>query len=227
MPCENHGIFYRKNCIINLTTKEGVTELKLSNLFLMLLLLSGGVFLIANESRADWTYTVHRGDTIFNIAQRTGVNPNSIRSRNGVGNSLRIGQRIIIPAGAAAAATATPTRASGDVYLLASLIFAEARAEPYLGQVAVGGVVMNRIQNSKSPKTLAGVVYQPSAFESVSNGIINRPPSSESLKAAQDAISGWDPSGGALYFFNPGKTSNPWIWARRIINQIGGHVFAI
>lgn len=201
--------------------------MKLSNLFLMLLFLCGSIFLIVNEAKADWTYTVRRGDTIFNIARRTGVRVDAIKSRNGIGDYLRIGQRIIIPTGAAATATATPTRVGGDIYLLASLIHAEAGAEPYLGQVAVGGVVMNRVQNSKFPNTLAGVIYQPNAFESVSNGIINRPPSSESMKAAQDAISGWDPSGGALYFFNPAKTSNPWIWARRIINRIGKHVFAI
>jgi N-acetylmuramoyl-L-alanine amidase len=88
-------------------------------------------------------------------------------------------------------------------------------------------VVLNRIQNPKFPKTLAGVVYQPHAFESVSNGLINVPPNVDSRKAAVDALSGWDPSGGALYFFNPSKPVSPWIWARQIINRIGRHVFAI
>ncbi|HYH04614.1 MAG TPA: cell wall hydrolase, partial [Bacillota bacterium] len=91
----------------------------------------------------------------------------------------------------------------------------------------VGGVILNRVQNKKFPKTVAGVIYQPHAFESVSNGIINRPATAASRKAARDALAGWDPSGGALYFFNPGKTNNRWIWARRIINRIGKHVFAI
>lgn len=185
----------------------------------------GCLYFNTAEVRADWTYTIRRGDTLFNIAKRTGVTANAIKSRNGIGNSVRIGQRIIIPTNGKSAAT--PTGATGDGALLARLIFAEAGAEPYVGKVAVGGVVLNRVQNPKFPKTLAGVIYQPHAFESVSNGIINRNPSSEAQKAAWDALRGWDPSGGALYFFNPSKPVNPWIWARRIINRIGKHVFAI
>ena len=177
------------------------------------------------EARADWTYTIRRGDTLFNIAKRTGVTVKAIKARNGIGNSLRIGQRIIIPTGVKRGSA--PTATTGNAALLARLIYAEAGAEPYLGKVAVGGVVLNRVQSAKFPKTLAGVIYQPHAFESVSNGIINRNPSSDAQKAARDALRGWDPSGGALYFFNPSKPVNPWIWARRIINRIGKHVFAI
>ena len=88
---------------------------------------------------------------------------------------------------------------------MAHLIHGEAETEPYVGKVAVGGVVMNRIQNPKFPKTIAGVVYQPHAFESVSNGIFNEPVSNESLRAALDAVSGLNPSGGALYFLIPRK----------------------
>lgn len=177
--------------------------------------------------RADWTYTVQRGDSLHKIASKTGVTVAAIKSRNGLsGNQLKIKQKLVIPTGEAAKQTKVAST-SGNLELLARVIHAEAGAEVHLGKVAVGGVIMNRIQNSKFPNTLAGVVYQPHAFESVSNGIINRPASSESQKAARDAISGWDPSGGALYFFNPAKTNNPWIWARTIINRIGKHVFAI
>lgn len=176
---------------------------------------------------ADWIYTVRRGDSLYKIARRTGVTVGALRARNGIwGNLIRIRQKIIIPT-ARRAARRRPTRISGDIALLARLIHAEAGAEPYVGKVAVGGVVLNRVQSSKFPQTIAGVIYQPRAFESVSNGIINRPPSKESIKAARDALSGWDPSGGALYFFNPAKTRNRWIWARRIINRLGKHVFAI
>jgi N-acetylmuramoyl-L-alanine amidase len=139
---------------------------------------------------------------------------------------IRIRQKIIIPT-ARRSIRRKPTRISGDIALLARIIHAEAGAEPYVGKVAVGGVVLNRVQNSKFPQSIAGVVYQPHAFESVSNGLINRQASKESMKAARDALSGWDPSGGALYFFNPAKTRNRWIWARRIINRLGKHVFAI
>ncbi len=195
--------------------------------FLTILLLTGTILLIGRPASADWTYTVQRGDTLYSIARKTGVPLNTIRLNNGLRwNPLRLGQRLTIPS-TGAAASAVPTRTSGDANLLAHLIQAEAGAEPYVGKVAVGGVVLNRIQNTRFPKTLAGVIYQPHAFESVSNGIINNNPGSEAQKAARDAISGWDPSGGAIYFFNPAKTNNPWIWARRIINRIGKHVFAI
>lgn len=193
----------------------------------ILFLILGSVAFFSGEVKADWTYTVKRGDTLFRIARKIGISVTSIKRRNGLSNNrLRIGQRLIIPT-VAAQRSKTPTRTGGDLEMLARLIHAEAGAEPYLGKVAVGGVIMNRVQNSKFPHTIAGVIYQPRAFESVSNGIFYRPSTKESRKAATAALSGWDPSGGALYFFNPGKTSNRWIWARRIINRIGKHVFAI
>ncbi|HOJ77272.1 MAG TPA: cell wall hydrolase [Bacillota bacterium] len=199
------------------------------NLLIIFLLVIGGLFLFSHESEADWKYTVKRGDTLFNISKRTGVSVAAIKSRNGLSrDTLKIGQVLTIPTGTTSAGTQnTPSRSAGDLELLARVIHAEAQAEPYLGKVAVGGVILNRVQNPKFPKTIAGVIYQPHAFESVSNGWINKPASADSKKAAKDALSGWDPSGGALYFFNPAKTNNPWIWARKIINRIGKHVFAI
>ncbi len=130
--------------------------------------------------------------------------------------------------------TATATTASyaavsrrDDVNLLARTVHAEAGAEPYLGKVAVGAVILNRVRDSRFPNSLAGVIYQPNAFESVSNGLIWRQtPSNDSIRAAQDAINGWDPTYGAVYFWNPSKPVNPWIWSRRIVTRIGAHVFA-
>lgn len=113
-----------------------------------------------------------------------------------------------------------------SVNLLARVIMGEAANEPYLGKVAVGAVMLNRTRQEGFPQTLAGVVYQPKAFESVSNGQYNRPLDQEAIKAAQDALSGYDPTGGAIYFWNPSKPVSPWIWSRKIINQIGDHVFA-
>lgn len=179
------------------------------------------------STSGGWNYTVRRGDTIFTIARRTGVSVGTLRSANGLwSNGLRIGQRVFIPTGGGRTAVA-PTRVGGDAYMLARLIFAEAGAEPYVGKVAVGAVVLNRTESPKFPGTIAGVIFQPHAFESVSNGIYYNTPTNDAIKAARDAISGWDPSGGALFFFNPSKTSNPYIWSRRIIARFGKHVFAL
>lgn len=181
-------------------------------------------------ARNGWVYTVRRGDTIFKISRRVGVPVSRIRSANGIyANSLRIGQRIFIPTVTAARRTTAlaGNRRAVSSYALAQLIHAEAESEPFTGKVAVGAVVLNRIENPKFPNTLGGVLYQPHAFETVTNGRIYNRPSRDSLKAAQSAISGWDPSGGAIYFFNPAKTRNRFIWSRRIINRIGKHVFSI
>jgi N-acetylmuramoyl-L-alanine amidase len=192
---------------------------------IILILLVAVPVLISDMCQADWTYTVQRGDTLYRIAQKTGLTAKEIRERTGLNrNNLRLGERLAIPSGSRSQVSEVP--ASGNINLLAHLIQGEAANEPYIGKVAVGSVVMNRIQNPRFPKTIAGVIYQPAAFESVSNGIFNREVSGESIKAAGDAIGGWDPSGGALYFFNPAKTNNPWIWARNIVTQIGRHIFA-
>lgn len=118
------------------------------------------------------------------------------------------------------------TRRADDSDLLARVISAEAKGEPYEGQVAVGAVILNRIRDSRFPNTLAGVVYQTHAFESVSNGAIYQAPTASTRKAARDALNGWDPSGGAVFFWNPYKPVSKWIWSRPIIKQIGNHVFA-
>lgn len=112
-----------------------------------------------------------------------------------------------------------------DTNLLARLVSAEARGEPYIGQVAVAAVVLNRIKDAAFPKTVAGVIYQPGAFSSVNDGQINMQPSSSSVRAAQEAASGVDPSHGAMFFFNPAKTSNQFIWSRPQILKIGNHIF--
>lgn len=114
---------------------------------------------------------------------------------------------------------------SSDVYLLAKVIAAEARGESYTGQVAVGAVVLNRVDSSSFPDTVSGVIYQAGAFSAVRDSNWSVAPDATSRKAAQDAINGWDPSGGALYYYNPAKTSNQWIRTRPVITTIGRHVF--
>lgn len=130
------------------------------------------------------------------------------------------------PGPAADGGTAKTAVRNGDLDLLARVIAAEAKGEPYEGQVAVGAVILNRVWDSRFPNTLAGVVYQTHAFESVSNGTIYQPVPASSRRAAQDALNGWDPSGGAVFFWNPSKPVSDWIWSRPIIKQIGNHVFA-
>ena len=114
-----------------------------------------------------------------------------------------------------------------DVQLLARAINGEARGEPYEGQVAVGAVILNRVRDSRFPNTIAGVIYQPGAFTAVSDGQINVPIDENStvVKAARDALNGWDPTDGAVYYFNPNTATNKWIWSRPLIKTIGKHRF--
>ena len=114
---------------------------------------------------------------------------------------------------------------SNDIYLLAKVIAAEARGESYTGQVAVGAVVLNRVQHSSFPDSISGVVYQSGAFSAVRDSNWNVAPNETAQKAARDAINGWDPTGGAIYYYNPAKTSNRWIRTRPVVTTIGRHVF--
>ena len=115
---------------------------------------------------------------------------------------------------------------SADVQLLARLIHAEARGESYTGQVAVGAVVLNRVRSSSFPNTISGVIYQPYAFTCVNDGQINLKPNSNALSAAKDAMNGWDPTYGCLYYYNPKIATNQWIFSRPTVVTIGNHVFA-
>lgn len=114
---------------------------------------------------------------------------------------------------------------SNDLNLLSRLIYGEARGEPYEGQVAVGAVVLNRVKNANFPNTIAGVIYERGAFDVVSDGQINLTPNSTAKKAAQDALNGWDPVYGAIYYFNPATATNKWIWSRPHVRTIGRHRF--
>ncbi len=114
---------------------------------------------------------------------------------------------------------------SSNLNLLARVIYGEARGEPYTGQVAVGAVILNRVKSSKFPNTISGVVYQSGAFDAVADGQVNLNPDSTAKKAAQDALNGWDPSYGAIYYFNPSTATNKWIWSRPLTVTIGKHRF--
>ncbi len=109
--------------------------------------------------------------------------------------------------------------------LLARLISAEARGEPYVGQVAVGAVVLNRVKHPSFPNTIPGVIYQSGAFSCIADGQFNQPVADSAYRAADDALNGWDPTGGAIYYFNPSTATSAWIWSRPLILTIGKHRF--
>jgi N-acetylmuramoyl-L-alanine amidase len=119
------------------------------------------------------------------------------------------------------------TTSTSDIQLMARAINGEARGEPYEGQVAVGAVILNRVKDSRFPNSISGVIYQPGAFTAVSDGQINASISEGSTvyKAAQDAMNGWDPTSGCVYYFNPATATNKWIWSRPLIKTIGKHRF--
>ncbi|WOC33699.1 spore cortex-lytic enzyme [Caproicibacterium argilliputei] len=114
---------------------------------------------------------------------------------------------------------------SNDIKLLATIVSAEARGEPYEGQVAVAAVILNRVEHPSFPNTLAGVIYQPGAFSCLTDGGVNAEVADSAYKAVRDAINGWDPSGGAVYYYNPAKSTSKWIFSRPVITVIGNHRF--
>ncbi len=119
------------------------------------------------------------------------------------------------------------TVSSSDLYLLAKCVYAESRGEPYVGQVAVAAVILNRVKSSEFPNTIAGVIYQPYAFTAVTDGQINLEPDQTAYNAAKDALNGWDPTYGCLFYYNPAIATSSWIYSRQVVVTIGDHVFAL
>ena len=149
------------------------------------------------------------------------------QSKNGLNPDGIAGKKTLEAMGIYTSSTSSGTNASSssDLNLLSRIIYGESRGEPYSGQVAVGAVVLNRVKSSSFPNSIAGVIYQNGAFDAVSDGQINMSPDSTAKKAAQDALNGWDPSYGAIYYFNPATATNKWIWSRPMTVTIGKHRF--
>jgi len=150
--------------------------------------------------------------------------------KNGLPADGVAGKRTLAAMGIADSGGAVSPAASShasDVELLARLIHGEARGEPYVGMVAVGAVVLNRVKSSSFPGTIAGVIYQAGAFDAVADGQINLTPNEQSRRAARDALNGWDPTGGCLYYYNPATATSSWIWSREVRLNIGDHSFAV
>lgn len=148
------------------------------------------------------------------------------QQKNGLSADGQVGSLTLAALGiTSASSSSTASSSGGNIDLLARLISAEARGEPYEGQVAVGAVVLNRVKHPSFPNSVSGVIFQHEAFSCVADGQFNEPVSESAYRAARDALNGWDPSGGAIYYFNPAKATSSWIWSRPAIVTIGDHIF--
>ncbi len=175
----------------------------------------------------NWGYYSGTVDGIFGSKTEAAVKyfqrKNGLQQDGVVGN-LTLAALGITPSDSGNGGSGQQT-GSGDVDLLARLISAEARGEPYEGQVAVGAVVLNRVKHPSFPNSVSGVIYQPGAFSCMYDGQFDQPVSESAYRAARDAINGWDPSYGAIYYFNPNTATSSWIWSRPVIVTIGEHMF--
>lgn len=177
----------------------------------------------------NWGYYTGTVDGIYGSSTLAAVK--KFQSKNGLTVDGIAGKTTLAAMGITSSTTSTSTSSntttatSSNINLLSRLIYGEARGEPYTGQVAVGAVVLNRVKSSKFPNTIPGVIYQAGSFDCVSDGQINLTPNDSCKKAAQDAINGWDPSYGAIYYFNPATATNQWIWSRPLTVVIGKHRF--
>ncbi len=172
----------------------------------------------------NWGYYSGSVDGIYGTQTQNAVK--YFQRKNGLTADGIAGKNTLAAMGISSGSSSSSGKyTSNDVYLLAKVIAAEARGESYTGQVAVGAVVLNRVEHSSFPDSISGVVYQSGAFSCVTDSNWKVEPTDTAKKAAQDAINGWDPSGGAIYYYNPAKTSNQWIRSRPVIVTIGSHVF--
>ena len=173
-----------------------------------------------------WGYYSGSVDGIYGSATVEAVK--SFQRKNGLTVDGVCGKRTLAALGITTPSSTSSASAGtkDELYLLAKMISAEARGEPYIGQVAVGAVILNRVKHPSFPNTIAGVLYQPGAFTALSDGQFNLEPEEQCKKAARDAMNGWDPSGGAIYYYNPDKSTSSWIFTRETIAVIGKHIFA-
>ena len=192
---------------------------------------TGGEVKEVQRRLKNWGYYSGSVDGIFGSGTKKAVI--SFQKKNGLTADGVVGKATYKALGMtdsynalASGSSSSGGASSSDLYLLAKTIYAEGRGEPYTGQVAIGAVILNRVKSSSFPNTVAGVVYQPGAFTAVSDGQINLEPNQTAYNAARDALGGWDPSYGSLYYYNPAIATSSWIFSRPTVTVIGNHVFA-
>ena len=174
----------------------------------------------------NWGYYKGSVDGIFGKKTKEAVK--SFQKKNGLTADGIVGKKTLTALGISSSnSSVTSNYSNADINLLARLIYGEARGESYTGQVAVGAVVMNRIKSSSFPNTMSGVIYQRYAFTAVDDGQINLTPNDTARRAAIDAMNGWDPTYGAIYYYNPATATSSWIFSRQTTVTIGRHVFAV
>ena len=190
---------------------------------------SGNTVKTIQRKLKNWGYYNGSIDGIFGSQTKKAVR--YFQSKNGLTVDGIVGNKTLKALGMSTSSSNNTSGAGNysdaDINLLARLIYGEARGESYVGQVAVGAVVMNRIKSPSFPNTMSGVIYQSYAFTAVDDGQINLTPNDTARKAAQDAMNGWDPTYGALYYYNPATATSSWIFSRQTTVTIGRHVFAI
>lgn len=170
-----------------------------------------------------WGYYTGAVDGIYGSGTEKAVR--YFQRSNGLSVDGQCGAQTLAALGLPTGGGSSGGSGGGEVDLLARLISAEARGEPYEGQVAVGAVVLNRVRHSSFPNSVSGVIYQPEAFSCLDDGQFDEPVAESAYRAARDALAGWDPSGGAIYYFNPATATSAWIWSRPAIVTIGRHMF--
>ena len=173
---------------------------------------------------ADGKYGAKTRAAVELFQRRNGL---AVDGRVGPATAAALGVTLSGGSGGTSVPASSASVISADHRLLAKLVYAEARGEPYKGQVAVAAVVLNRVRSASFPNTISGVIYQSGAFSCVSNGSINNTPDSSCVRAALEAMNGWDPTGGCLYYYNPRATSDTWIRTRTVKTVIGNHSFAV
>ena len=174
----------------------------------------------------NWGYYTGSVDGIYGTKTTTAVK--SFQKKNSLTVDGIVGKQTAAALGLTLTTTSSSsTQTSSNKYLMAKAIYAEARGEVYKGQVAIGAVILNRVASSSFPNTISGVIYQTGAFTAVSDGQINYTPNDTALQAAQDAINGWDPTYGSIYYYNPATATSSWIWSRKTVVTIGSHVFCV